>query len=106
MTGFVDFLVYLLTIAGIWAMLSLSLNVQFGLAGLVDLGHVAFFMLGAYVSTILVVLNGWDITFGILAGGLQVANFLIHRRREVHDHLVGIAVELVLRLLRHGERTR
>jgi len=71
----IDFLVYLLTIGGIWGMLSLSLNVQFGIAGLINLGHVAFFMLGAYVSTILVVLNGWDITFGIFAGGAAAAAF-------------------------------
>ena len=46
-----DFLVYLATMAGIWGLLSLSLNVQYGMAGLVNLGHVAFFMLGETQGT-------------------------------------------------------
>jgi branched-chain amino acid transport system permease protein len=63
-----DFLVYFVTVAGIWSILGLSLNVQFGLAGLVNLGQIAFFMLGAYVSTILVKLAGQPIAIGMLAG--------------------------------------
>ncbi len=68
----IDFLVYLLTIVGIWGILSLSLNLQYGLTGLVNLGHVAFFMLGAYISVILVMLAGLPIVVGIL-GGIVVA---------------------------------
>ncbi len=48
----IDLLVYILTIACIWGLLSLSLNLQFGVTGLLNLGHIAFFMLGAYVTTI------------------------------------------------------
>lgn len=64
----IEYLVYLCTIAGIWGMLSLSLNLQYGLTGLINLGHIAFFMLGAYTSTILVVLGGMPIPVGIAAG--------------------------------------
>lgn len=64
----IDFLVYLLTIVGIWGILSLSLNLQYGLTGLVNLGHIAFFMLGAYTSTILVKFGGLDFAFGFIAG--------------------------------------
>lgn len=70
-----EFLVYLFTMACIWGMLSLSLNIQFGLAGLINLGQIVFFMLGAYVSTILVVLAGWPIALGILAGAAAAASF-------------------------------
>jgi branched-chain amino acid transport system permease protein len=35
---------------GIWILLALGLNVVVGLAGLLDLGYVAFFMLGAYTT--------------------------------------------------------
>ena len=70
-----EFLVYLATIAGIWGILSLSLNVQFGIAGLVNLGHVAFFMLGAYTSTILVVIAGLPIGVGMIAGAVAAALF-------------------------------
>lgn len=64
----IEFLVYLITIAGIWGILSLSLNFQYGLTGLVNLGHVGFFMLGAYVSTIVVVLGDLPIGVGMVAG--------------------------------------
>ena len=70
-----EFLVYLVTIAGIWGILSLSLNLQYGIAGLVNLGHIVFFMLGAYTSTILVVIVGWPIWLGIPAGAVAAALF-------------------------------
>jgi branched-chain amino acid transport system permease protein len=70
-----EFLVYLVTIAGIWGILSLSLNLQYGVAGLVNLGHVVFFMLGAYVSTILVVIAGLPIIIGMVAGAVAAALF-------------------------------
>jgi ABC-type branched-subunit amino acid transport system permease subunit len=70
-----EFLVYLVTIGGIWGILALSLNLQYGIAGLVNLGHVAFFMLGAYTSTILVVVFGLPIWFGILSGAVAAALF-------------------------------
>jgi branched-chain amino acid transport system permease protein len=71
----IEFLVYLVTIAGIWSILSISLNLQYGVAGLVNLGHVAFFMIGAYTSTILVVLFGAPIVVGMLAGAVAAAIF-------------------------------
>lgn len=71
----IEFLVYLITIAGIWAILSLSLNLQYGLTGLVNLGHVVFFMLGGYTSTILVVLGGLPIGVGMVAGIAAAALF-------------------------------
>ncbi|NIR31822.1 MAG: branched-chain amino acid ABC transporter permease [Gammaproteobacteria bacterium] len=71
----IDFLVYLLTIVAIWGILSLSLNVQYGLTGLVNLGHVAFFMLGAYISTILVMMAGLPIGVGWLGGIAAAALF-------------------------------
>lgn len=64
----IEFLIYLITIASIWGILSLSLNFQYGLTGLLNLGHVGFFMLGAYTSTILVVLGGFPIFIGMIAG--------------------------------------
>jgi ABC-type branched-subunit amino acid transport system permease subunit len=70
-----EFLVYLITIAAIWGILSLSLNLQYGVAGLVNLGHVAFFMLGAYTSTILVVIFGLPIWLGIVSGAAAAALF-------------------------------
>lgn len=71
----IDYLVYLLTIIGIWGLLSLSLNLQYGLTGLVNLGHIAFFMLGAYASTILVMVAGTSFVVGFLGGIVAASLF-------------------------------
>lgn len=52
--GLISFMVYLAIMMGIYAILSLSLNLQYGYAGLANFGQVAFFCLGAYISTIIV----------------------------------------------------
>ena len=52
MTGY---LVAIATLVGIRALLTLGLNVQWGLTGLVNLGVVAFFAIGAYTSGLLAV---------------------------------------------------
>ncbi len=51
------YLASLLLFGGIYAMLALGLNLQWGHTGLVNLGFVAFFALGAY-SAALLTLNG------------------------------------------------
>ncbi len=71
----IEYLVYLITIAGIWGILSLSLNLQYGVTGLVNLGHVVFFMLGGYTSAIVVVLGGLPIGVGMVAGIAAAALF-------------------------------
>lgn len=71
----IDFLVYLLTMTGIYGILALSLNLQYGFAGLVNLGHVVFFMLGAYISAILVLLAGLPFPVGVLGGMVAAALF-------------------------------
>ena len=101
----IDFLVYLATTACIWGLLSLSLNVQYGMAGLVNLGHVAFFMLGAYTSTILVMFAGWPIGFGIIAGAVAAALFGIlmalptARLQQDYWGISTLAVAEVVRLI-------
>ena len=47
------YLVAALTATGIYVLLTLGLMLQFGFAGLINFGHVAFFAIGAYVSAIL-----------------------------------------------------
>jgi branched-chain amino acid transport system permease protein len=49
------YLVAIATLVGIRALLALGLNVQWGLTGLVNLGVVAFFAIGAYTSGLLAV---------------------------------------------------
>lgn len=67
------FLIYLLTITCIWGIQALSLNLQYGVTGLVNLGQIAFFMIGGYVSVICVILLGWPIPLAMLAGAVAAA---------------------------------
>jgi ABC-type branched-subunit amino acid transport system permease subunit len=47
-------LVSLGVLVGIFGLLALGLNVKFGYTGLLDIGHVAFFLMGAYLTALLV----------------------------------------------------
>jgi branched-chain amino acid transport system permease protein len=47
-------------VAGIYTILSLGLQVQFGFAGLLNFGQVGFMAIGAYTMAILVVKEGWS----------------------------------------------
>ncbi len=51
--GIVSFLVTVGTLACVWGLLALGLNVHYGYTGLLNFGHVAFFAAGAYASAIL-----------------------------------------------------
>ena len=70
--GFVNFFVYLAIMMGIYGILSLSLNLQYGFTGLANFGQVAFFCLGAYISTIIVFTFDMPFIFGLI-GGMFVA---------------------------------
>jgi branched-chain amino acid transport system permease protein len=74
------FLSEVLTIVGLYVLLGLGLNIVVGYAGLLDLGYVAFFAIGAYTTGVLTSpelgffhLTFWEalpfaIVLGILAG--------------------------------------
>ena len=51
----ISYLAAIATLVGIRALLTLGLNVQWGLTGLVNLGIVAFFAVGAYTTGLLTV---------------------------------------------------
>jgi branched-chain amino acid transport system permease protein len=54
--------------AGIFALMALGLNVIWGMAGMVNLGLVGFFAVGAYVSALLTLKLQLPIVVGVLAG--------------------------------------
>jgi branched-chain amino acid transport system permease protein len=62
-----DFALYVATIAAVYALFALSLNLQAGVTGLLNFGHVAFFGVGAYSSGI-VALHGGHWLLGVLVG--------------------------------------
>ncbi len=47
------FIIHLLILIGIYVILAVSLNVAIGYTGLLNLGHIAFFGIGAYTSALL-----------------------------------------------------
>jgi branched-chain amino acid transport system permease protein len=75
------YLVAIATLVGIRALLALGLNVQWGMTGLVNLGVVAFFGIGAYTSGLLAVAGvalplAWAaalVTSGVAGAALCVA---------------------------------
>ena len=50
--------------AGIYAIMALGMNVIWGMAGLINLGLVGFFAVGAYTSALLTLKFGWPIAGG------------------------------------------
>lgn len=62
-----DFLVASITIAGIYGIMALGLNIQAGYAGLLNFGHIAFAGLGAY-STGIFIREGWGALPGTITG--------------------------------------
>lgn len=84
---------------GLYALLSLSLNVMLGQAGIFNMGHAAFFAVGAYATAILNTMGHWSIfaamlPAGIAAGifGLLVARPIIHLRG---DYLLIVTIGIV-----------
>lgn len=68
------YLIHLLILVLIYAVLALSLQLSLGFTGLLNLGHIGFYAIGAYVSALLV-LNGWPFWVGFLAAGLIACLF-------------------------------
>ncbi len=70
-----------LIMAGIFAVLALSLNLLLGYTGQLSLGHAAFFGLGAYATALLTVKLEWSPWIGLLAATLvpAAAGYVIGR---------------------------
>jgi branched-chain amino acid transport system permease protein len=71
--------IYVATLAGIYVCLALGLNIVVGLAGLLDLGYVAFYAIGAYTSALVSIhfdawwaLWLWVPCSVLVAGGLGI----------------------------------
>lgn len=84
---------------GLYALLSLSLNVMLGQAGIFNMGHAAFFAVGAYATAILNTQCQWPILLTMLPAGaaaglfaLAVARPIIHLRG---DYLLIVTIGIV-----------
>jgi len=99
----IAYLTAVATLVGVRALLTLGLNVQWGLTGLVNLGAVAFFAVGAYTSALLAVggvslLFAWPLGVGVaIAAGAALAMVAL-RLREDYLAIVTLGFGEVLRL--------
>lgn len=69
------YFLHLFIIVCIYAILSASLNLAVGYTGLLNLGHVAFYAIGAYTSALLVLNFQIPFWIGLVAGALVAAVF-------------------------------
>ncbi len=84
---------------GLYALLSLSLNIILGQAGIFHMGHAAFFAVGAYVTAILNTLCHWPIFWTMPVAGAAAALFaLLVARPIIHlrgDYLLIVTIGIV-----------
>src|SRR3989338_11563208 len=67
------YLIHLLILIGIYVILAVSLNLALGYTGLLNLGHIAFFGIGAYTSALLI--NYIPFPLAILSAGILAGIF-------------------------------
>lgn len=79
LSGLISYAVFFLTLVGIYAILTLGLNVQWGMTGQFNIGIAGFFAVGAYSAAILTTdrADGWLGGFGLpfpagLAGAILI----------------------------------
>jgi len=84
------YLIHLVILVSIYIILSISLQVSFGFSGLLNLGHVAFFGIGAYTSALLL-LSGFSFIIAFSAAlfmaGLFGGLLSILTRKLAGDYL-------------------
>jgi branched-chain amino acid transport system permease protein len=115
--GIFLYVISLLTMGGIYAILALGLNIQFGFTGLFNAGIAGFFAVGAYVSAILTTapsarhLGGYElpVVLGLVAAmvvsgaiGWLVARVCIRLRAD-YLAIATIGIAEILRLILKNE---
>ncbi len=68
------YLIHLLILIGIYFILAISLQLAVGFAGLLNLGHIAFFCIGAYTSALLA-LNNFPFWLCFILAGIMAMLF-------------------------------
>lgn len=97
-----DFAISTVTIAGIYALMALGLNLQAGYAGLLNFGHIAFAGLGAYAAGIGFGL-GWPPLSSLALGvgmAMLLGAFMAGLGRKLAADYWGIATLSIAEILR------
>ncbi len=104
-----SYLLFTLTLGGIYGLLALSLNLIWGGAGMVNLGLAGFFAVGAYASAI-VTGAGAPVPIGLLAAIIAgvaaglIVTFSTLRLRDDYLAIVTLGFAEVVRLVALNER--
>jgi branched-chain amino acid transport system permease protein len=104
-----SYLIFTLTLCGIYALLALSLNLAWGGVGLVNLGLAGFYALGAYASALATgagapVLFGWATALVVGAAVGLAVTFATVRLRDDYLAIVTLGFAEVIRLVALNER--
>lgn len=104
-----SYLIFTLTLCGIYALLALSLNLIWGGVGLVNLGLAGFFAVGAYASAITTgagapVVIGWGAALIVGAVVGLIVTFATLRLRDDYLAIVTLGFAEVIRLVALNER--
>jgi branched-chain amino acid transport system permease protein len=99
----ISYLTAIAILVGVRALLTLGLNVQWGLTGLVNLGVVAFFGIGAYTTALLAVGGtplalAWPAAIALAAAAGAALATIALRLREDYLAIVTLGFAEVLRL--------
>jgi branched-chain amino acid transport system permease protein len=104
-----QYLIAIVTFTAIYGLIGLGLNLQWGLTGLVNLGQVAFFAVGAYASALLL-LNGANLVVALAAAAILPATLatlvalITPRLREDYLAIVTLGLAEVIRLIFLNEK--
>lgn len=104
-----NYVIFILTIAGIYAILAQSLMLSWGMGGIVNLGLAGFFAIGAYTSAMATKWGGLPIPFGMamamLAAALAglVVTFSTLRLRDDYLAIITLGFAEVLRIVANNE---
>lgn len=96
-----DYLLYMATIAALWAVLAVSFDVLLGYTGYLSLAHGALHGVGAYACGILTARLGWNFWFvlpacGLITGviGMMVA-LLAFRTKDLYFAVLTLGIGLI-----------
>jgi branched-chain amino acid transport system permease protein len=104
-----EFWAFVGVMAGIYTLFTLGLQVQFGLAGLLNFGQVGFMAIGAYTIAILVAKEGWSMWLAtpLAIGAAALAGVLVGlptlRLRGDYFAIVTIAFSEIVRWVATNE---
>ena len=104
-----EFWAFVGVMAGIYTLFTLGLQVQFGLAGLLNFGQVGFMAIGAYTMAILVAKEGWSMWLAtpLAIGAAALAGVLVGlptlRLRGDYFAIVTIAFSEIVRWVATNE---